>query len=95
MKWNNNTEKKIRKAVKRLFLPKVIKSYGASTSDMKDFYVALIRPTLEYGAQVWNGGITKNQSKEIERIQKRALKTVYMEDDCDLTTAKLTNLKER
>ena len=36
---------------------------------MKNFYVAVIRPTLEYGAQVWKGGITKDQSNEIERIQ--------------------------
>ena len=37
---------------------------------MKNFYMAVIRPTLEYGAQVWNGGIMKDQSNEIERIQK-------------------------
>ena len=51
MKWNTNTEKIIKKAAKRLFLLKIIKSYGASTDDMKSFYVAVIRPTLEYGAQ--------------------------------------------
>ena len=81
MKWNTNTEKIVKKAAKRLFLLKVLKSYGASTSDMKNFYMAVIRPTLEYGAQVWNGGITKDQSNEIERIQKLALKIIYKEDD--------------
>ena len=97
MKRNTNTDKIVKKAAKRLSLFKVLKSYGASTSDMKDFYVAVIRPTFEYGAQVWNGGITKDQSKEIERIQKRALKIIYMEDDYDqcLQTTKLTSLKER
>ena len=64
---------------------------------MKNFYMAVIRPTLEYGAQVWNGGITKDQSNEIERIQKRALKIIYKEDDYDkcLQTAELVSLKER
>ena len=38
MKWNTNTEKIVKKAAKRLFLLKVLKSYGASTSDMKNFY---------------------------------------------------------
>ena len=100
MKWNTNTEKIVKKAAKRLFLHchfKVLKSYGASTSDMKNFYMAVIRPTLEYGAQVWNGGITKDQSNEIERIQKRALKIIYKEDDYDkcLQTAELVSLKER
>ena len=70
MRWNTNTEKIIKKAAKRLFLLKVLKSYGASSGDMKEFYITVIRPTLEYGAQVWNGGITKEQSNEIERIQK-------------------------
>ena len=83
MKWNTNTEKIVEKAAKRLFLLKVLKSYNASTSDMKNFYMAVIRPRLEYGAQVWNGGITKDQSKEIERIQRRALKIIYKEDDYD------------
>ena len=52
MKWNTNTEKIVKKAAKRLFLLKVLKSHGASTSDMKNVYIAVIRPTLEYGAQV-------------------------------------------
>ena len=97
MKWNTNTEKIVKKAAKRLFLLKVLKSYGASTSDMKNFYIAVIRPTLEYGAQEWNGGITKDQSNEIERIQKRALKIIYKKDDYDkcLQIAELVSLKER
>ena len=96
MKWNTSTEKIVKKAAKRLFLLKVLKSYGANTSDMKIFYIAVIRPTLEYGAQAWNGGITKDQSNEIERIQKRALKIIYKEDDYDkcLQTAELVSLKE-
>ena len=49
------------------------------------------------GAQVWNEGITKDQSKEIERIQKRALKIIYKKDDYNkcLQTAELVSLKER
>ena len=30
---------------------------------MTNFYIAVIRPTLEYGAQVWNRGITKDHLK--------------------------------
>ena len=42
-------------------------------------------------------GITNDQSKEIERIQKRALKTIYGEDDYDkvIQAARLASLKER
>ena len=40
---------------------------------------------------------SKDQSNEIERIQKRALKIIYKEDDYDkcLQTAELVSLKER
>ncbi len=38
-----------------------------------------MRSVLEYGAQVWNGGLTMGQSEDIERIQKRALRIMYPE----------------
>ena len=47
----------------------------------EEFYITVIRPTLEHVAQVWNGGISKGQSNEIDRIQKRALKIIYKEYD--------------
>ena len=62
---------------------------------MKIFYTAVI--SLEYGAQVWNGNLTKDQSNNIERIQKRALGIIYSEYDYDrvLNHAQLTTLKDR
>ena len=64
---------------------------------MKDIYVVVIRPTLEYGVLVWNGGIVNDLSKAIERIQKHLLKIIYGKDDYDkvFQTAKLASLKER
>ena len=58
-------EEDSKESCKTSFLLKVLKSYVASTGDMKNFYIAVIKPTLEYGAQVGNGGITKDQCKEI------------------------------
>ena len=54
---------------------------------------------MEYGAQVWNGSLTKDQSNNIEWIQKRALAVgiIYSEYDYDrvLNHAQLTTLKDR
>jgi hypothetical protein len=55
LKWQTNTDYIIGKAVKRLFLLKILKKYGADKIHMKRFYISAIRPTLEYGAQVWHG----------------------------------------
>ena len=58
---------------------KILKSYNARKEALKTFYVAVVRSVLEYGAQVWNGGLTMEQSEDIERIQKRALRIMYPE----------------
>ena len=81
LKWNTNTEYIVKKATKCLFLLKVLKSYHSPVNDMKRFYTAVIRPILEYDAQIWNGSLTKDQNNNIERIQKRALGIIYLEYD--------------
>ena len=48
---------------------------------LKRFYIAAVRSAVEYGAQVWNGNLTKEQVKDIERIQKRAMKIICPELD--------------
>ena len=70
LKWQTNTDYIIRKAVKRLFLLKVLKKCGASRDDMKRFFTPATRPILEYGAQVWHGGLTKAQSSSIDPQHK-------------------------
>ena len=77
LKWTTNTAHIIKKAVKRLYLLKVLKSYNAPVEDLKTFYTGVIRSVLEYGAQIWNGSLTSVQSNDIERIQKRGLKIIY------------------
>ncbi len=41
--------------------------------DLLAFYCSVIRPILGYGAEIWNGGLTQEQKKSIERIQKRII----------------------
>ena len=44
--------------------------------DLKAFYTGVIRSVLEYGAQIGNGNLTVEQSNDIERLQKRALRII-------------------
>ena len=60
---------------------KVLKSYGEPKNDLKTFYCCVIRSTLEYGAQVWNGNLTQAQRSDIERVQKRALRIIVPEHE--------------
>ena len=41
-----------------------------------DFYFKEIRSICEMACQVFHSGLTKNQSRDIENIQKRALKII-------------------
>ena len=98
LKWKTNTEYITKKkAAKRLYLLKILKSYGAPMDDLLAFYCSVIRPILEYGAEIWNGGLTQEQKKSIERIKKRVLRIIYPNLDYDqaITETKLETLEER
>ena len=41
-----------------------------------DYYIKEIRVLLEQGVAVWNSGLTKSQIKELEKVQKVALKII-------------------
>jgi hypothetical protein len=66
-------------AAKRLYFLRIIGGYNAPRDDLKTIYASAIRSILEYGAQIWHGGIgslAEEQSRDIERIQKRATKII-------------------
>jgi hypothetical protein len=96
LKWKTNTEYITKKAAKRMYLLKILKSYGAPMDDLLAFYCSVIRPILEYGAEIWNGGLTQEQKKSIERIQKRVLSIIYPNLDYGqaITETKLQTLEK-
>ena len=68
LKWKSNTEYVVKMAAKRLHFLKTLKGYNAPREDLKIFYISAIRSIVEFGAQIWHGGLTQEQSKDIERI---------------------------
>ena len=58
-----------------------------------------LRPVLEYAAVIWHSGITTKQRCELERIQKRACKTIlghgYISYDDALQFCNLESLETR
>ena len=76
---------------------KILKKYGAPQQDLLTFYSTVIRSTLEYGAQVWHGNLTLEQSKDIERIEKRAIRIIHPQYEYNqaLFVSNLKSLKER
>jgi len=62
-----------KKATKRLYFLKVLKRAGLPPHDLLHYYVAVIRPVLEYCSCIWHHNITNKLSLQIEAIQKRAI----------------------
>ena len=45
-----------------------------------DYYVKEIRALAEQGVPIWHSGLTKGQSKDLEKIQKVALKIILSDN---------------
>ena len=58
---------------------KILKGYNAPREDLKTFYISAIGSILEYGTKIWHGSLTEEQSKDIERIQRRGMKIICPE----------------
>ena len=54
-----------------------LKKGSVSAAELIRMYKSVIRPILEYACQVWHSALTVNLTKDLERVQKRALRTVY------------------
>jgi len=49
---------------------KQLKRAGLAIEHLLHFYIALLKPVLEYCAPVWHYALTKAQTQELEAIQK-------------------------
>ena len=49
------------------------KILGVSTDQLLTVYQTRVRSTLEFAAPVFHSGLTKDQSRQIEMVQKKAL----------------------
>ena len=70
---------------------------GIGKQGLLSYYISNIRSVLEYACQVWSTALTKEQSNDIESIQKRALRIIYPDSDYlkALLTANLQSLFNR
>ena len=75
--WSRHIEYILARANKRIFAICQLVRCGFGHNDIVTVYCSLIRPVLEYASQMWHSGLTKTQSDEIERVQRRCLHIIY------------------
>jgi len=65
------------KATTRLYFLKQLKRAGVPPAQLRHFYLAVVRPILEYAFPVWHHLINKAQTDQTESIQRRAIRIMY------------------
>lgn len=95
--WDDHINMIYKKACQKLFFLTKLRRTKATSADVMKIYVATIRPCVEYACQLWHGGLTGAQHKQLESIQERAMAMAYpalsYEEACQITG--LPTLKER
>ena len=99
LKWDKNTANIVRKANARMALIRKLSEFGTPTEDLKLIYILYIRSILEQSSVVWHTSLSEQNIKDLERVQKSALKIIlknrYQDYGKSLTILDLQTLKQR
>ena len=76
LSWNMNTLNIVKKANARMELVRKVAGFGASEDDLKTIYFLFVRSLLEQSATVWHSSLTQENSDDLERVQKSAVKII-------------------
>ena len=72
LKWHENTNHIVKKASRKMWILRRLRNLGASRSTLLNVYIKHVRSVAEFAAVVWHAGLTKENTEQIERIQKAA-----------------------
>ena len=76
LKWELNTKNIVKKANARMQILRKASQFGASVEDLKLIYFLYIRSQLEQSATVWHSTLTLKNRRDLERVQKTAIKII-------------------
>ena len=79
LKWKSNTDELTRRAYSRMLILRNLYKFDVPVEDLLEIYVLYIRSVVEQSATVWHSSITKGEQRDLERIQKVALKIILKE----------------
>ena len=99
LKFERNTQDICKRAFARISMLTKLKYVGVSTPDLVDVFSLFIRSLLEYCCVVWHPTLTQDQSYDIERVQRTALKVIlgdeYIDYESSLMECGLETLHSR
>ena len=75
--WNDHVEELVKNAGRKLYFLTQLKRARVTSQDLVAFYCACVRSSLDYACAVFHFSLPQYLQTELERIQKRALFTIY------------------
>ena len=99
LRWDLNTAHIVKKSNARMELLRRVASLGTIIEDLKNIYFLFVRSQLEQSAVVWHSSLTEENSSDLERVQKSAVKIMmghrYESYQKSLIELDIQTLKER
>ena len=74
-----NTNFICNKASKKLWTLRRLKKFNLDIYKIFDVYTKEVRSILEFAVPVWHSGLTRNESRQIETIQKASFRIILGE----------------
>ena len=87
LRWNKNTESLVKNANAKMRMLQVASKFIKNKNDLLHIYKTFIRSRLEFASVVWHSGLTRTNEKDLERVQKSALKLILKEAYSDYSSA--------
>ena len=79
LRWSENTNYICNKATQRLWTLRRLKRFNLDIFKLFDVYTKEVRSILELAVPVWHSSLTKNESRQIENVQKSSFKIILGE----------------
>ena len=76
MRWCDNSDYICQKGYARLWMMRRLKGLGANQNELLDIYHKQVRSVLELAVPVWQPSITKQEKRQIERVQRCAFNII-------------------
>ena len=80
LKFHKNTEFIIKKAFKRIWILRRLKSLNATNKQLLEIYKTQVRSSLETAVPLWQSSLTISNKENLERVQKVAFRIIYGSD---------------
>ena len=80
LSWKSNTNELTKRAYSRMVIIKKLIQFNVPLAELVQIYILYIRSVVEQSAVVWHASITTGEQKDLERIQKVALRLILGEN---------------